>query len=87
MQKKDCYEFIAFSTNTIVFFGKKSDGVQGFIHIKVGDNLSDRIEIKKQDNKNIEFFDNDLNQSFFIKIFDINTSLYIPKEIEETKND
>jgi len=75
----ECYEYIALKNNSIVFYGKKSNGSTGFINISVGDYLNDRIKIQSRTNKKIVLFDLDFNQTVGIKIFDVNVSAYTPK--------
>jgi len=86
-EKDDCYEFIAFKNDLMVFYGKKSDGTDGFINTRVGDSLNTRIMIKSRSSKGVEFFDNELNVTIAINLFDINISMYEIKEKMEIKNE
>jgi len=86
-EDKDCYEFIAFKNDFIILYGKKLDNSIGFINASVGDQLNYRISIKNKSNKNIEFYDNEMNQTVSINLFDINVSMYKPKEDMENIND
>ena len=85
--KDECYEFIGLNDKVMVFFGKKKSGALGFINALAGDSLNERISILSRSNKSIELFDTDLNQTLMIDLFDINVSMYKPKEEMETKNE
>jgi len=83
---KDCYEFIGIKGTNAVFYGKEDDG-NAFIYVEKNDSLNSRITVKKIDNKKVELFDFDLNQTFEIRMFDLNVSEYKPKNKKDENNE